>query len=60
MTTSNKLKDQIAPKRKTSKHGTDSAPNIPASGEKNSGWGFVKNKLLNGDGKKMKHSPKTE
>ena len=54
-----KLKDQFTPKRKTSKLGTDSHPNIPADKEKSHGWGFVKNKFLN-DGKKKRPPDKSE
>ena len=48
----NKLKGQFTPKRKTSKLGTDSQPNIPTDEEKSRGWGFVKNKFLTDSRKK--------
>ncbi|KAL5266208.1 hypothetical protein ACHWQZ_G003577 [Mnemiopsis leidyi] len=47
-----KLKGQFTPKRKTSKLGTDSQPNIPTDEDKSRGWGFVKNKFLTDSRKK--------
>ena len=55
----NKLKGQLTPKRKTTKLGTDSHPNIPANEEKSRGWGYVKSKFLT-DNKKKGTTGKTE
>ncbi|XP_063685337.1 uncharacterized protein LOC134819345 [Bolinopsis microptera] len=55
----NKLKGQFTPKRKTTKIGADSPSNIPPETEKSRGWGFVKNKIL-GDSKKKGVTKNTE